>query len=157
MARTLDDGRRVVKHRCGYEWEHRQPTPPTKRPSYSFSDLKARFPKAKDVEPQWLERAARLKSQYLATKPDFDPHVAAYWAKYQRIFSPNGLGTCDPRVLKDFANSDVGARPGNQATFNSAWKQAPVRPARKVPAHRQRDGCQCVADLVSGILNRCSI
>ncbi|MGP4049762.1 hypothetical protein [Streptomyces sp. 2A115] len=121
LVRTLDDGRRVVKHRCGYEWEHRQPTPPTKRPSYSFSDLKARFPKAEDVEPQWLERTARLKSQYLATKPDFDPHVAAYWAKYQRIFSLDGLRTCDPRVLKDFANSDVGARPGNQATFNSAW------------------------------------
>ncbi|MEU4920714.1 hypothetical protein AB0G29_15325 [Streptomyces parvus] len=26
-----------------------------------------------------------------------------------------------PRVLKDFAHSEIGARPGNQATFNSAW------------------------------------
>jgi hypothetical protein len=40
--------------------------------------LKARFPKPEDVEPTWLERAARLKEQYLATKPGFDSEVAAY-------------------------------------------------------------------------------
>lgn len=93
VVRTLDDGRRVVKHRCGYEWQHGEPAAPKKMPSYSFNDLRARFPKAEDVEPKWLERAARLKAQYLATKPDFDPAVAAYWAKYQKIFSPDGLRT----------------------------------------------------------------
>lgn len=123
LVRTLDDGRRVVKHRCGYQWEHGEPTAPKKKPSYSFDGLKARFPKPEDVEPEWLGRAAQLKAQYLATKPGFDPEVAAYWAKYQKIFSPDGLRTCDPKVLKDFANSDVGARPGNQATFNSAWNE----------------------------------
>ncbi|MEV0495795.1 hypothetical protein [Streptomyces atratus] len=120
VVRTLDDGRRVVKHRCGYEWEHGEPAAP-KKPSHSLDDLKTRFPKPEDVEPTWLERAARLKEQYLATKPGFDSEVAAYWAKYQKIFSPDGLRTCDPKLLKDFANSDVGAHPGNQATFNSAW------------------------------------
>ncbi|MEU9207768.1 hypothetical protein AB0D27_07380 [Streptomyces sp. NPDC048415] len=120
LVRMLDDGRRVVKHRCGYAWEHGEPPAP-KKPSNSFNDLKARFPKTEDVEPKWLERAARLKAQYLATRPGFDPDVAAYWEKYQRIFSPDGLRACDPRLLKDFANSDVGAHPGNQATFNSAW------------------------------------
>ncbi|WP_333758137.1 hypothetical protein [Streptomyces sp. ISBFB 2968] len=64
---------------------------------------------------------ARLKAQYLDIKPDFDPEVAAYWSKYQEVFSPGGLRTCNPRVLKDFANSEIGAHPGNQATFNSAW------------------------------------
>ncbi|WP_329533152.1 hypothetical protein OG568_24850 [Streptomyces sp. NBC_01450] len=120
LVRVLDDGRRVVKHRCGYAWEHGERTAP-KEPSRSFGDLKARFPKPDDVDPRWLERAARLKTQYLATKPDFDPQVAEYWARYQKIFSLDGLHTCDPRFLKDFANSDVGAHPGNQATFNSAW------------------------------------
>ncbi|POX47686.1 hypothetical protein [Streptomyces sp. Ru72] len=120
FVRAVDDGRRVVKHRCGYEWEHGEPSPSKKR-SYSFNDLKARFPKPEDVEPEWLERATRLKTQYLATKPGFDPEVAAYWEKYEKIFSPEGLRTCAPRLLKDFANSDVGAHPGNQATFNSAW------------------------------------
>lgn len=121
VIRVLDGGRRLVTHRCGYEWEHKEPTLPKANPPRSFDDLKARFPKAEDVDPERLERAALLKERYLAIKPGFDPDVAAYWTKYQRIFSPDGLWTCDPRVLKDFANSEVGARPGNQATFNSAW------------------------------------
>ncbi|WP_416985084.1 hypothetical protein [Streptomyces sp. T028] len=121
VVRTLDGGRRFVKHRCGYGWEHKEPTVPRRNPLTVFDDLKARFPKPEDVDPEQLERVARLKERYLAVKPDFAPDVAAYWSKYQRIFSPDGLRTCDPRVLKDFANSEVGARPGNQATFNSAW------------------------------------
>ncbi|MFC8276367.1 hypothetical protein ACFUJR_28320 [Streptomyces sp. NPDC057271] len=123
MVRTLDGGRRRVRHRCGYEWEHREPTVPQGNPLRSFDELKARFPKAEGVAPGKVERVARLKEEYLAGKPDFDPDVAAYWAKYQQVFSSDGLWTCDPRVLKDFANSEVGARPGNQATFNSAWNE----------------------------------
>ncbi|CCK28470.1 hypothetical protein BN159_4091 [Streptomyces davaonensis JCM 4913] len=121
VVRPLDGGRRTVRHRCGYEWEHREPVAPQRSQVHSFSDLKARFPKPEDVDPARLARVARLKAQYLADKPGFDPDVAAYWSKYQQVFSPEGLWTCDPRVLKDFANSEVGARPGNQATFNSAW------------------------------------
>ncbi|MFJ8114272.1 hypothetical protein [Streptomyces sp. NPDC096132] len=94
---------------------------PQRNSPRSFGDLKARFPKPEDVEPQWRERAARLKERYLATKPGFDSELAAYWAKYQQIFPPDGLRTSAPRLLKDFANSDIGAHPGNQATFNSAW------------------------------------
>ncbi|MFE2021769.1 hypothetical protein ACFW9O_27370 [Streptomyces sp. NPDC059499] len=120
-VRPLDGEGRLVRHRCGFEWEHREPVIPTRNTVRSFGDLKSRFPKAEDVDPEQLERVTRLKERYLAVKPDLDPDVADYWAKYQRIFSPDGLWTCDPRALKDFANSEVGARPGNQATFNSAW------------------------------------
>ncbi|MEV0740547.1 hypothetical protein AB0I51_32505 [Streptomyces sp. NPDC050549] len=121
VVRSLDDGRRVVRHRCGYEWEHGEPASPQKRLSHSFDDLKTRFPKPEDVEGERPKRATRLKAQFLATRPGFEPEVATYWAKYQKIFSPDGLRTCDTRALKDFANSDIGAHPGNQATFNSAW------------------------------------
>ncbi|MGH1554119.1 hypothetical protein ACRAWF_25790 [Streptomyces sp. L7] len=121
LVRNLEDGRRLVKHRCGYTWEHGAPADPKKQPSRSFHDLKARFPTAEDVEPETLERADRLKAQYLTTRPGFDPEVAAYWKKYQRIFSREGLHTCDPRALKDFANSDIGAHPGNQSMFNTTW------------------------------------
>ncbi|MGW1818507.1 hypothetical protein ACWCQM_33685 [Streptomyces sp. NPDC002125] len=121
MVRTLDGGGRLVKHRCGFSWEHKAPVVSEPNPARSLGDLKSRFPKAEDVDPEQLERVARLKERYLADKPELDPGVAAYWAKYQRIFSADGLWTCDPRVLKDFANSEIGARPGNQATFNSAW------------------------------------
>ncbi|MGQ4364086.1 hypothetical protein [Streptomyces sp. SAS_272] len=121
LVRGLEGGRRLVRHRCGFEWEHGALAEPRKQPPRSFVDLKARFPKAEDVEPGVLERVDRLKTRYLASRPGFDPDVAAYWEKYRRIFSREGLYACDPRALKDFANSDVGARPGNQATFNSAW------------------------------------
>ncbi|MDT3725407.1 hypothetical protein ROS62_11070 [Streptomyces sp. DSM 41972] len=118
---TLDGGRRVVRHRCGFEWEHGGLPSPQKQTHRSFEALKARFPKPEDVDPERLERVARLKAQYLAVKPDLDSRVAAYWSQYQEIFAPDGLRTCNPQVLKDFANSEIGARPGNQATFNSAW------------------------------------
>ena len=83
VIRTLDGARRLVKHRCGYEWEHKEPTVPQRNPLRTFDDLKARFPKPEDVDPEQLERVTRLKEQYLAVKPDFDPDVAAYWSKYQ--------------------------------------------------------------------------
>ncbi|MEU6500260.1 MULTISPECIES: hypothetical protein [Streptomyces] len=118
---TLDGGRRVLSHRCGFEWEHGEPVPTQRRAARSFESLRASFPKPEDVDPERLERVARLKARYLAVKPDFDPRVAAYWSKYQAVFTPEGLRACDPQVLKDFANSEIGARPGNQATFNSAW------------------------------------
>ncbi|MEW5659279.1 hypothetical protein ABGT92_28650 [Streptomyces cinereoruber] len=124
MVRTITPGRRFVKHRCGFEWEDGEPTTPQRGPLHTFDELKTRFPKAEDVVSGQLERANRLKEQYLAVKPDLDPGVEAYWAKYRQVFSPDGLWTCDPRILKDFANSEIGARPGNQATFNSAWNEA---------------------------------
>ncbi|MFE3857919.1 hypothetical protein ACFXPN_43115 [Streptomyces griseorubiginosus] len=121
LVRNLEGGRRLVKHRCGYTWEHGTPADPKKLPSRSFNDLKARFPTAEDVDPEILERADRLKAQYLTARPGFDPEVAVYWEKYREIFSCEGLRTCDPRALKDFANSDIGAHPGNQPMFNAAW------------------------------------
>ncbi|MFE0650463.1 hypothetical protein ACFVZH_17940 [Streptomyces sp. NPDC059534] len=121
VTRTFDDGRRLVKHRCGYAWEHADPAPTSGTAPRSFAYLKARFPKAEDVTPERLELVNRLKEQYLAVRPAPAPEVVAYWSKYQRVFSPGGLRDCDPRLLKDFANSEVGAHPGNQATFNSAW------------------------------------
>ncbi len=123
VVATLDGGRRTVRHRCGFEWAHGEPVSPPGRSARSFEVLKARFPRAEDVDPDRLEHVAGLKKRYLAAKADFDPQVAAYWSKYQQVFSPDGLRTCDPQLLKDFANSEIGARPGNQATFNSAWNE----------------------------------
>lgn len=120
-VRQLDGGGRLVRHRCGYEWEHKEPVIPARNTLRPFGELNSLFPKAGEAGPEQVKRVARLKERYLAVRPDLDPQVADYWAKYQRIFSPGGLWTCDPRALKDFANSEIGARPGNQATFNSAW------------------------------------
>ncbi|WP_234437497.1 hypothetical protein [Streptomyces anulatus] len=51
-----------------------------RNPVRSFGKLKSLFPKAEDVDPEQLERVARLKERYLADKPELDPDVAAYWA-----------------------------------------------------------------------------
>ncbi|KOG28992.1 hypothetical protein ADK34_13445 [Streptomyces viridochromogenes] len=42
VVRTFDGGRRLVKHRYGYESEHREPIVPHREPLRSFQDLKAR-------------------------------------------------------------------------------------------------------------------
>ncbi|MFF3015669.1 hypothetical protein [Streptomyces sp. NPDC057939] len=122
VVRALDGGRQLVKHRCGFEWEAGEPTAPHRDPLNTFQGLKTRFPKATDVDREQLERVAGLKERYLAVRPALDRGVAAYWSKYQQVFSPDGLWTCHPQVLKDFANSEVGAHPGNQATFNTACR-----------------------------------
>ena len=62
-----------------------------------------------------------LKATFLARHPEPLGEVADYWARYQQIFSCEGLHSCAPRQLKDFANSEVGARPGNMSVFNTAW------------------------------------
>ncbi|MEZ0095513.1 hypothetical protein [Streptacidiphilus sp. EB129] len=121
VVRVLDSGRRLVRHRCGQQWEHGEPVDPKRASAQSFDSLRARFPRAEDVHPERLDRVARLKAQYLTTRPGFDPAVAAYWERYQKVFSREGLWACNPRDLKDFANTIVGAHPGNQSTFNSSW------------------------------------
>ncbi|BFO15270.1 hypothetical protein SHKM778_16580 [Streptomyces sp. KM77-8] len=94
VVRSGEGGGRVVRHRCGYEWEDAAPAavPRTERVPRSFDELAARFPRAEEVEPGRLRRVDRLKEQYLAVRPDFDPRVGAYWAEYQEIFSPTGCG-----------------------------------------------------------------
>jgi hypothetical protein len=124
VVRTLDDGRKLVEcRRCNYQWKHGEPTaaPATTKAAFSFDEVKARFPKPDDVAPKILARADRLKSDFLRHSTGAAPAIAPYWTKYQQAFSRQGLWECDPKLLKDFANSDIGAHPGNQATFNKAW------------------------------------
>lgn len=125
VVRGVAPDRQVVRHRCGYEWEH--VTASSERFSTStrrsYDQLATRFPTAVDVPAEWMERANDLKVDYLRSEPDFDPGVAEYWAKYQEVFSKDGLWSCDPQVLKDFANSNTGAHPGNQSVFNAAWNE----------------------------------
>ncbi|MFR9798367.1 hypothetical protein ACL02U_21080 [Streptomyces sp. MS06] len=126
-VRTLDDGRRLMRHRCGEEWQ--TAAPPAPAPERPRTRTRAhvvrttRLPTADDVTPEWRKHADRLKERYLARHPGLAPGVAEYWAEYQQVFSPEGLRTCDPALLKDFANSVIGAHPGNQAVFNSEWNR----------------------------------
>ena len=89
----------------------------------TFGTLRERFPKPSNVDPAVLARAQSLKSTFLQRQPQPRPEVAPYWRRYQQIFSPAGLAVTDPQALKDFANSNIGANPGNMSVFNAAWHQ----------------------------------
>ena len=120
----LDDGRLQVRcGDCGTGWMHGQPTAPATKPMSSFDKAWLRFPTPAMVTSGRAARVAELKQQFLAITPVEDPAVAPYWRHFQQVFSRNGLWTCKPQDLKDFANSDVGANPGNMSVFNTAWNQ----------------------------------
>lgn len=105
---------------CGHEWLRGEPAR-QKVQLPTLEEIKKRFPKPGDVDPGRLARANELKAEFLRREPEPVPSIAPYWAKYQQVFSSNGLAKADPRDLKDFANSNIGANPGNMSVFNEAW------------------------------------
>jgi hypothetical protein len=67
--------------------------------------------------------------------PTSDPEIAEYRARYQEVFSREGLATATPEDLYEFVNSDTVANPGNMSGFNRAWKtQGPDKAATQVRA-----------------------
>jgi len=116
--------RRLKCTSCGEEWLRGEPArQPTRRPLPTLEEIKKQFPKPGDVDPARLARANELKAEFLKREPEPVPAITPYWAKYQQVFSPSGLGLADPQDLKDFANSNVGANPGNMSIFNKEWKK----------------------------------
>lgn len=114
--------RRLRCSQCGYEWLRGEPAR-QKVPLPTLAEIRQRFPKPGDVDPARLARADELKAEFLRRAPQPDPTVGPYWARYQHVFSAEGLLRADPQDLKDFANSNVGANPGNMSVFNDAWNE----------------------------------
>jgi hypothetical protein len=73
------------------------------------------------VDPARLERVNQLKAAFLRQHPSPQPEVAPFWARYQQVFSKEGLATADPAEFHYFANVETGARPGNMSVFNLEW------------------------------------
>lgn len=96
---------------------------PVKPPVNTFTHAKATFAALGEVDPDRAAMVQRIKADWLRQNPAPEADVAPYWAKYQQVFSPDGLDACEPQLLKDFANSRVGAAPGNMSGFNSAWNE----------------------------------
>ncbi len=123
LSENMPDGRKRLKcTQCGEQWVRgeavaRSVALPT------LSEIRARFPQPGDVEPALLDRAQKLKARFLSDVPEPDPRVAPYWSKYQEAFSAQGLPSVHPQTLKDFANSNIGANPGNMSVFNDAWNE----------------------------------
>jgi len=117
--------RKLRCEHCGLEWLRGEPAR-QKIPRPTLEDIKKRFPKPGDVEPEKLARVHELKAEFLEREPEPEPNVAPYWSKYQQVFSAEGLPTANPKDLKDFANSNIGANPGNMSVFNAAWNEMGV-------------------------------
>jgi hypothetical protein len=123
LAENLSNGRKRLRcARCGSEWIRGEALKPQSRLP-TLAEIKARFPQPGDVEPAALARAQELKARFLTDVSDPDARVAPHWGKYQDAFSTDGLLRVDPQVLKDFANSNIGANPGNMSVFNDAWNE----------------------------------
>ena len=121
---------------CGHEWLRGEARRDPARPAIRTIDsLHAAFPTAADVRPDVRERVALLQAEFLLDRPQPNPETATYRARYQELFSRDGLATAPPEELHYFANSDTIAHPGNMSGFNRAWKSAgEEKAARQVRA-----------------------
>jgi hypothetical protein len=122
LLEPLDDGRKRVRcESCEALWVHGTEVAPS--PQSSFERARQRFPTPEMVESGRCAHVEALKDEFLRTQPVQDPEVTEYWARYQAVFSPEGLQNTPPQLLKDFANNGIGANPGNMSVFNSAWNE----------------------------------
>jgi hypothetical protein len=119
---------------CGHEWlrgeARRDPSRPAVR---TIDSLHAAFPTNLDVRPDVRERVAMLVSEFQLDHPAPDPEVVDYRARFQPLFSREGLPTASPEDLLDFVTTDTVASPGNMSGLTRAWKtQGPDKAAQKV-------------------------
>jgi hypothetical protein len=121
----LADGRLVVRCLdCDHEWVRGESQPKPAAPvTATYESVKARFHAVQTVRWEARERAEALVAEFLQSTPDVDPRIAPYRAKYQQVFSADGLPEADPEDLKAFANNTVLAHPGNMSVFNATWNE----------------------------------
>jgi hypothetical protein len=110
---------------CGHEWLRGEARRDPARPAVQTAEsLQATFPSPADVRPDVRERVMLLTSEFLMERPEPDPAVEAYRARYAELFTRDGLRTATPDQLLYFANSTTVADPGTMSGFNRAWKTA---------------------------------
>jgi hypothetical protein len=109
---------------CGHEWLRGEARRDPSRPAVQTIDsLHASFPTPLDVRFDVRERVEMLVSHFLLDHhPQPDPAVADYRARYQELFSREGLPGASPDALLEFATSDTVAAPGNTSGLTRAWK-----------------------------------
>ena len=119
---------------CGHEWLRGEARRDPGRPAVRTIDsLHAAFPRVLDVRPDVRERVEMLVSDFQLDHRGPHPEVVDYRAKYQQLFSREGLASASPDDLLEFANTDTVANPGNMSGLNRAWKtQGPDKAAQKV-------------------------
>jgi hypothetical protein len=120
---------------CGHEWLRGEARRDPGRPAVQTIDsLHAAFPTPRDVRFDVRERVSTLIADYkLDHHRGSDAEVAEYRARYQELFSREGLSSASPEDLLNFAITDTIASAGNMSGLNRAWKtQGPDKGAAKV-------------------------
>jgi hypothetical protein len=119
---------------CGHEWLRGEARRDPGRPAVQTIDsLHAAFPTPLDVRLDVRERIALLVSEYQLDNRGPSPEVADYRAKYQELFSRDGLRDASPDDLLEFVLTDGVASAGNMSGLNRAWKtQGADKAAEKV-------------------------
>jgi len=119
---------------CGTEWLRGEARRDPSRPAVqTFDSLHSSFPTPAAVRPDVRERVDLLKANFLLEHREPDAAAEKFRARYQELFSKDGLNSAPPEELYEFANSDTVANAGNMSGFNRAWKtQGPDKGAQKV-------------------------
>jgi hypothetical protein len=119
---------------CGHEWLRGEARRDPSRPAVqTFESLHASFPTPAAVRPDVRERVDLLKANFLLEHREPDAEAEKFRARYQELFSKDGLPSAPPEELYEFANSDTVANAGNMSGFNRAWKiQGPDKGAQKI-------------------------
>ena len=119
---------------CGNEWLRGEARRDPSRPAVQTSDsLHAAFPTPLDVRPDVRERVALLASEFRIDHRGPATDAADQLARFQELFSPEGLPGASPDDLLEFATTDVVASAGNMSGLTRAWKtQGADKAAQKV-------------------------
>ncbi|SFE53977.1 hypothetical protein [Blastococcus tunisiensis] len=119
---------------CGNEWLRGEARRDPGRPAVRTIDsLHAAFPTTLDVRPDVRERVALLASEFQLEHRGPLPEHEDYRAKYQQLFSREGLPDATPEDLLEFAVTDTVAGAGNMSGLTRAWKtQGAEKAAQKV-------------------------
>jgi hypothetical protein len=110
----------------------------------TLTQVRARFPTPDLVRVSTRRRVEELKARYMQLQPAPDPAAARFRAKYQQLFSSEGLPQCSPADIWMFLTSTVLADPGNRGAIYGTWKelgeQAATQSIRNTIEHLLRGG-----------------
>lgn len=132
LVEKLQDGRReVICKTCGHVWVRGTPTEPTPAKQVSYADARARFAESNALSDQARERYETLHKRFHAEGPPRDQRAVEFRARYKDLFSEAGLHTITGQDLKDFANANLAANPGNMSVFNLEWNSLDPEEAKR--------------------------
>ncbi|WP_336921012.1 hypothetical protein [Aquipuribacter sp. SD81] len=123
VAQTASGQKELGCEECGHRWLRGQArrVPSGRPPGRSSTSSQAVFDRASQVSPEVAAKVTAAKARYLARDRAPRPGAAQYQARYQALFSPEGLGGASAADLREFATSPFGVSSGSSHAFLAAW------------------------------------